>query len=67
MFDDVTVVPDQYADLYPSSTYSDDYRIEQGMASLADEALGNITRALVASGMWNNTLLLFLSDNGERL
>lgn len=55
-------MPDKYANMYPSSKYSDDFRIEQGMATIMDEALGNITDALKAKGMWDNTLLVFLSD-----
>jgi arylsulfatase B len=29
-----------------------------------DEAIGNITRSLRSSGMWENTLFIFSSDNG---
>lgn len=34
------------------------------MVSVADEALGNITAKLKSAGLWNRTLLLFMSDNG---
>lgn len=34
------------------------------MSSLADEGILNITNALKKKGMWDNTLILFSSDNG---
>jgi arylsulfatase A-like enzyme len=35
-----------------------------GMASAADEVLGNLTVALKAKDMWQDTLLVYTSDNG---
>jgi len=34
------------------------------MLHMLDEGVGNITAALKAQGMWDNTLLLFSADNG---
>ena len=34
------------------------------MAIGVDEGLGSVARALRARGVWNDTLLVFLSDNG---
>ncbi|XP_046571454.1 arylsulfatase B-like isoform X2 [Haliotis rubra] len=35
-----------------------------GMVSALDESVGNVTAALTNRGMMDNTLILFLSDNG---
>ena len=34
------------------------------MVAVADDALGNITTSLKEAGMWEDTLLVFMSDNG---
>eukprot|EP00756_Hemistasia_phaeocysticola_P050712 Hpha_TRINITY_DN25904_c0_g1::TRINITY_DN25904_c0_g1_i1::g.185262::m.185262/K01135/ARSB; arylsulfatase B len=41
-----------------------DRRANNAMVSLMDDAVGNITSALRRKGMWENTLLLWSSDNG---
>jgi arylsulfatase I/J len=40
------------------------YAIYNGMAAAADDLFGNMTTALKAKGMWNNTLVVMTSDNG---
>jgi len=41
-----------------------DRRANAAMIATMDEGVGNVTRALKARGMWNNTLVLLSSDNG---
>jgi len=56
-------VPSEYLARYPAN-WSSDRRKYAAMGSYWDEALGNITDALKAHGMWQDTLLVLSSDNG---
>ena len=42
-------------------------RLYAAMASALDDAIGNITAALKDTGRWNNTVLIFNSDNGAEI
>ena len=53
--------PQQFLDLYPEDWYLD-RRQYAAMCSFWDEILGNVTKALKAKGIWDNTLLVFSSD-----
>ena len=50
-------VPFSYMDKFPEEQYWDQ-RIMNGMSNFWDESIHNITLALKANGMWNNTLLV---------
>eukprot|EP00730_Choanoeca_flexa_P004719 TRINITY_DN11782_c0_g1_i1.p1 TRINITY_DN11782_c0_g1~~TRINITY_DN11782_c0_g1_i1.p1 ORF type:complete len:519 (+),score=67.23 TRINITY_DN11782_c0_g1_i1:149-1558(+) len=49
--------------LYPES-WVDGRREYNGMMTGIDQSLANITQVLKQRGMWNDTLLIFASDNG---
>lgn len=55
-------VPKAYSDKYKG--FSEDFAIMNGMATISDEVFGNLTAALKAKGMWQDTLILISSDNG---
>lgn len=52
-----------FSALYPHETYKT-RRDFSGMLSAVDSSVANITAALKAAGMWDDTLLLWVSDNG---
>jgi arylsulfatase A-like enzyme len=54
-------VPESYED---KSIDTKLRRIYHGMANALDEGIGNITIALRAAGMWEDTWIFFTSDNG---
>ena len=53
--------PTQYQD--PGVDYAE-RRVVQGMLTCVSISIGNLTSALKAKGMWDNTLLVFSGDNG---
>ncbi|XP_070536021.1 arylsulfatase J-like isoform X2 [Ptychodera flava] len=56
-------VPDKYRDMYPEGI-NENRRIKLGMITSLDDGVQKVVTALQDNGMWNNTLLIFLSDNG---
>ena len=59
--------PQEFVDLYPASDYNTsnhDRRIYNGMHSGVEFVVKNLTGELKAANLWNDSLLVFLSDNG---
>lgn len=56
-------VPQKYEAMYPDIK-TDGRRKYCGMVSLLDEAVGNITNALKEHGLFEDTLMIFSTDNG---
>lgn len=57
-------VPQSYIDPYNATIADAKRRIFAGMLSALDEGVANITAALRARGMGDNTLIVFAADNG---
>ncbi|XP_006817496.1 arylsulfatase B-like, partial [Saccoglossus kowalevskii] len=57
-------VPQQYSDLYNGIIEDERRRTLAGMVTCMDEGIGNITKTLKDSGIWDNTILIFSNDNG---
>ncbi|XP_076435770.1 arylsulfatase B-like [Babylonia areolata] len=54
----------RYVDQYCSHVRDETRRVHCAMVAALDESVGNITRTLDQQGLRDNTLVVFLSDNG---
>ncbi|XP_072036042.1 arylsulfatase B-like isoform X2 [Amphiura filiformis] len=57
-------VPKRYMDPYNKTIKHKTRKTFAGMVSCMDEGIGNITQTLHDTGMWNNTVIVFSTDNG---
>lgn len=62
-----TQAPARYVDRFDTTIPLQKRRTVAGMVAAMDEGIGNITAALKAHGLWNDTLLLFSTDVSERV
>jgi len=57
-------VPKQYADLVPKSVTNPSRRVYLAMLAAVDVSIGKIVDALKASNDYENTIIIFTTDNG---
>lgn len=58
-------VPMKYIDMYVNySGWDDQRKVYGGMLTAADEAIGEVIQAYRQAGIWNDTLVIFTTDNG---
>lgn len=58
--------PLETVELYPT-TILDTWKVQAAMTTELDYGVANVTEALKASGLWPNTVLVMVSDNGGPL
>ncbi|XP_066274888.1 arylsulfatase B-like [Branchiostoma lanceolatum] len=56
-------VPKRFENIY-MNVQNENRRKLLGMVSALDEAIGNVTKAMKTAGLWDNTLVIFTTDNG---
>ena len=68
----ISFVSYEHAGTHPTLTltltltrrYTSDFAIYNGMATATDEVFGNLTAALKSRGLYDNTIVIVISDNG---
>ena len=56
--------PQQYLDVYNTSGFPEGMQCEYAFSSVINDGIANVTAALKANNMWDNTLMVVASDNG---
>ena len=60
----VLQAPTETVSLY-GTTREDPWKVQAAMTTELDYGVGNVTEALKRRGLWNNTVMVFVSDNGK--
>ena len=55
--------PKKYYDMYPH-VKNEMVRNRNGLITMLDDTIGNLTQMIENAGMWDNTIFIFSSDNG---
>jgi len=58
------MVPETYAAMYNERVSNEERRVYSGQVTFMDEIVGSVRSAMEEAGMWDDTLVLFHSDNG---
>ena len=56
--------PQRFIDKYAKLGFPKQQQVEYAFSAVIDEGIGNVTAALKAKGMWDNTLMVVVADNG---
>ena len=59
--------PDSYVNMYSETIKTEARRVHQGMVTALDDAVGNLTTTFKETGLYDNSLIWFSSDNGGPL
>ena len=57
-------VPSQYLDRVPDHVTDDERRVYLAMLAAVDDSVGEIVTSLKEAGMYDNTVIVFTTDNG---
>ena len=60
-------VPRQYVDLVPDSVTDPERRVYLAMLAAIDDSTGQVVESLKVNGLYNNTIIVFTTDNGGSL
>eukprot|EP00730_Choanoeca_flexa_P008071 TRINITY_DN12435_c0_g2_i1.p2 TRINITY_DN12435_c0_g2~~TRINITY_DN12435_c0_g2_i1.p2 ORF type:complete len:543 (+),score=100.69 TRINITY_DN12435_c0_g2_i1:106-1629(+) len=60
-------VPCETIDSYYSNAVNDTWKAQSALITELDYGVGNVTAALKRAGLWNDTVVIFTSDNGGPL
>lgn len=58
-------VPDKYSKMYPNIK-NHARRTYSGMVTVLDESVGRVVESLKANGLYENSVIVFMSDNGGK-